>query len=218
PDWAEAWHYLGVAQLEGGKRDEALKSFTKAASRDYAWPDLLNESPWSRLTAVAGQASSGGDLKEACRILEEHMLQNAPQAWRIWGLNNLGLLRRDYGSAQQRDGKTGDAKKSWVIARDAYLEAVKLIPKHPELTGTQKAGLLNDCGLMFHYHFDDKDTAMEYYEQGYEADPTHPDVCLNIGRIQMERGKLEEAERVLAGSVQRDDVAELLRRVRSMRK
>ncbi|HGY92661.1 MAG TPA: tetratricopeptide repeat protein [Planctomycetes bacterium] len=215
--WAQAWHYLGVALRGAGQMEEAARQLARAAKSNYPWQNP-QDSPQFYLELLAGEAFQAGKLDLAVKIIEQDLLPVIKQDRKIWVLNNLGLFRRDLGVAQERQGLKTAARKSYEAAKKAYKDAVQLIPKHPEMTATQKAQLLNDYGLMYQYHFDDYKTALKNYLAALELDPNLPDACLNVGRIYMQLGKLKEALEVLKRGGDRGDIVAARKRCEQMMK
>ncbi len=234
------WYWLGHALLENGEVDPAIAAFRKgdevtggrypkaklaiadalskkgdveqaAAAYYEAWrsgPELYAEDakPLNAVWAASGKLAEGGDFEKAIRLLESWALKMDPNHWSI--LQNLGFFYREWGTSTTN---RSDARERWKKSSEYYVKASKLVLEAEGVPSAIRAQVLNDTGLMFHYHLDDLKSALDYYRKALEQDDSYVDALENTGKVLNLVGKYEEAipyfEKVLAspGQAQRGD-------------
>ncbi len=208
----EAVYFQGVAANALGRQDEAIALFSKAGKMRYGWTD--NKNPGLSLHTIAGQLFSNGQMAKACEVAENSALPALKGKNRVALQSDLGLFYRDYGTALRGRNKKKEAHAAFVKSRDFYGDAVKNMVKYKKFSKQWKAQVQNDYGLMFHYHFDDPQTALANYKIALQYDPTNSDACLNYGRIMLRRGKLEDALAVAKQGKSRQDLVALIGQIK----
>jgi len=153
-EMANAWFYVGLARQYRKDSEGAL------AAMHAGW----DAAPDAMVTAIVGMQGSlraFEDLLGWCAtqeparnreaaFLSEMLTSSLPREPRYW--NNLGLFLRDEGEQLEIDAyknKTPEPDKALLSdlynrSYDAYQRALELAPDDPQL--------LNDTGLMLHYH------------------------------------------------------------------
>lgn len=184
-------------RIDMDKLNLAAQWATKAAKvRDYSWDGAGARPAWSIL-GYAFPLVNAGRNEDAGLYLEKYALPLAPEDHAV--LNSLGLVWRDAGG--RAGGRSSKSVEAWTKSRDYYVKASSLVVKDDAATGTTKAQILNDTGLMFHYHFDDIAKGVEYYRKALSFDAGYIDALENMGLCLDRLGKHEEAisyfERVL---------------------
>ena len=181
-----------------GQADRALEWFVKAGETPWNWGHPDN-SPARQMAALANSLNGSGKSKEAIGILEQHALKASPDDWVV--LNLLGWLYRDLGGAQRGAKGRELCRKS----ADYYERACEAVQADTTATDTNRAGVLNDTGVLFHfpqYQIDDVAKGVEYYRRALSCDGTYKDALENLGLCLNLLGKYEEAvplfEKVLA--------------------
>ena len=77
-----------------------------------------------------------------------------------------------------------------------YVKAAELVLKDPEATPQEKAGVINDTGVLYQfpqYFTNDMETGIKCYERALTYDPGHADSNENMGLCMSTLGKYEEA-------------------------
>ncbi len=208
----EALYYQGVCHQQLGDDDAARAAFVKAAKLPYdGWND--QKDPVLQLHGIAGGFFSSGQFEEACRIAEGVALPVASGVRRVNLLSDLGLFHRDWGSNLEARGKKAEAKKHYVKSKDYYETAVKEMVEYGAIANPQRAQIQNDYALMFQYHFDDNETAVENYKIALGYDKTNTDACLNYGRVLLRQGKAEEALVIARQGLPRGDLNALIAQI-----
>jgi tetratricopeptide (TPR) repeat protein len=212
----EAIHFQGVAKNAMGEQDEAIALFVKAASMQYGWTDQKH--PGLSLHGIAGSLYGQRKFAEACKIGESKALPALRGNRRVSLQTDLGLFYRDFGNALEARSKNKEAQAAYVKSRDHYKGAVEGMVKYKKFTASWKAQVQNDFALMYQYHFDDTEKALENYKIALGYDSTNTDACLNYGRVMLRRGKFAEALRVAQQGQSRQDLSALISRIKSAMK
>lgn len=177
------------------KADKALASkafqwFAKAqAVRNWDWAYAGSEPVTDMFNLFIG-LQANGHLDYAVQEIEKTCLPSAPESWML--LNILGLYYRDAG------GAAGGAKgKEWCAKSAQYYEsASRSVLADANASGPQKAQILNDTGLLFHfpqYQINDLEKGMEYYRKALSHDANYIDANENFAICLNALGKHEEA-------------------------
>ena len=181
----------GMPQYDKANKDElklAFKWFAKAqAVKNWNWGA---NSPASDMVNLFVGLQQNGHLDFAAKQVEEVCLPSAPKNWRL--LNILGLYYRDKGGIDRSAEGAAMCKKS----ANYYEAATKSVVNDPNSTGPEKAQILNDTGVLFHwpqYRINDMDKGIEFYRLALSYDATYVDANENMGICMNELGKYEEA-------------------------
>lgn len=181
-----------------GHAAKAFQWFAKALGvKGWDW-SYAGSDPAVDIIGLFGGLQENGHLDFAAEQIEKVCLPAAPDHWRL--LNILGLYYRDAGGAA-----SGSKGKELCRKSAAYYEkAAAGVLEDPGTTPTEKAWILNDTGLMFHfpqYQINDMEKGMSYYRKALSHDPDYTDANENLGIALNALGKHEEAiaylERVL---------------------
>lgn len=176
--------------VDGEKLEKAAAWMSKAAAvQGWNWPDP-NATPIAKIQIWAGPLSEAGKMEAAAALLEKHALPLAKDDWRT--LNSLGFFYRELGGPQGT--KSSKAKELWTKSREFYVRASESVLKDASAQPASRAQVLNDTGLMYHYHFDDIAKGVEYYKKALTQDPEYIDALENLGLCLNILGKYEEAK------------------------
>lgn len=142
-----------------------------------------------RLIALAKEHFLGGRLRRAAGILRS-AAQHRTRHHTL--LQNLGYVLRELGSRVQKEGHEEEALELWKEAARHYVRASELVLESGEPERV-KAQILNDTGIMFHYHLGQQVRGAAYYMQALEHDPDYVDALENLGQVACERKRWKEA-------------------------
>jgi tetratricopeptide (TPR) repeat protein len=183
----------GGDKVDLSRLEKAASWMVKAGSvKGWQWPDRNADPVHKLLFALGGPLVDAGRMQEAASLVEKHALTFAKDDYRPY--NSLGFLYREIGSAAGRGTK---AKELWSKSREYYIRASELVVKDPNSDNPTKAQVLNDTGLMYHYHFDDIAKGVEYYKKALGFDSEYGDALENLGICLNKLGKYEEAAGLL---------------------
>ncbi|HYC79354.1 MAG TPA: tetratricopeptide repeat protein [Planctomycetota bacterium] len=182
---ADAAYELGQAYLRKGDEAKAVEAFTNAwKARREGWN--FGVSPVDLIVDVGARKFLEGKHAEGIAFIEKHALPIAADDWRVH--NSLGLFYRDWPDRKTR--KEHDAK-----ALQHYAKAAELVVKVPDeqLSRNWKSRVINDLGVIHHFHYGDVDKGLAKYREALEWDPTWVDALENAGLCLNKLGKYEEA-------------------------
>ena len=206
---------IGEAEAALGKWEEAAKSYVTAWERGGNWGgNDPSHSPIFQLDALSGQLFAKNDFENAVLVCEKFLLPICPEGRKFQIYQNAGFFCREWGTAIQRSDKD-KALQVWKKGTNFYEKSCETMEKADAITPTNKAQIVNDTGLMYHYHFEDYDKAMKFYKKALAFDPNFGDAMLNIGRVYNRLGKYQDAIDVLEkGPKERADIQMELRQAR----
>lgn len=162
--YPEAWARKG-SLLYHEDRDEgrAERCCLKALELDAG-----NRTAYGVLQTMVSRHFAGRDLARA-EDLTRKILRYQPKNGLEWG--NLGLFLRD--------------QRRYRESHQAYRKAVVHAPDRPQV--------LNDAGVVLHYHLDRTAEAMELYLRAVDLDPETVDALENLGVIHYDRAEYDRA-------------------------
>lgn len=211
-------HYrIGETLAHKGDIDAAIESFTAAAKKPFQWSTDASHNPVLQIEILGGRLFNDGKFDKSVKANEAALQLVNDDNRRCTIRQNIGFLYREWGSAARNDeGGEKRAKELWTKSREHYDAAVKLLPK-TDIRGTQRAQIINDCGLMYHYYdIADLDAALKLYRAALESDPKFGDAILNVGRAYIRLGKFQDAIDILEkGEPERVDIQMELRNAKA---
>jgi tetratricopeptide (TPR) repeat protein len=178
------------SRIDMKRMNEAFQWLCKAhLVEGWNWSDPAT-SPMGRLQGYFIFLINNGKLKEGAGLIENTVIKEVKDSWRMY--NNLGLFYRDEG--ESKGGSVGKelCKKSAAY----YSRAVDLVVDDPAATGPEKAQILNDAGLLYHfpqYQIRDIDKGMGLYERALTFDPNYIDANENMGIVLNSLGRFKDA-------------------------
>jgi tetratricopeptide (TPR) repeat protein len=198
--YAAAWrlsdHKLGDAALHLGllaqRRDDAKTALPLlgAAIALGARPRPGTLKPQDAINALAQPHFVARRLKQAAEILEKYAVANDPYDPILQ--QNLGFVLREWGSLEAARKMKTRALALWKRSAKHYTRAAEEIVEsdQPDL---RKAQVLNDTGLMYHYHLGKRDEGIRWYERALDYDPRYIDALENLGRAWFEKKDYAQA-------------------------
>ena len=131
-DDAEAWHYLGLALLLKGSKDEARAAFEKAAT--IRLKDMAAASPISNTQDANARRLQAAERYQAVIDSFEQYLQITPNPTEVW-ISDLQALRfyRDYYSGLRSD-------ETIVTTKEATVKLHILSKPAPVFSGLRATG------------------------------------------------------------------------------
>lgn len=197
PESPEGLFRLGEALTAKGDYEKACESLVKASKKTFNWSNDASHNPMFKLEEIGGVLFNNNKLEQSVMVNEKYVLPNCPASRKPYILQNVGFLYREWGTnIQNGEGGKQKAMELWKKSRDAYEAAVAAMAGQ-DMPATSKAQIENDCGLMYHYHFEDLDGAMKHYKKALAYDPNFGDVILNVGRVYNRLGKYQDAIDIL---------------------
>jgi tetratricopeptide (TPR) repeat protein len=188
---------LGNAFAAKGDLPKSAEWYGTALKLQPEWPNYEMGPVW-KLNGVAGGYIQKLDYAKGIDVLEKHALPAGLQDWHT--MNNLGLFYRDW--ADRGGKKSSDGKSKNEKSLDYYLKASKLVMEDEGASTKEKAGVLNDTGVIYDYQLGNTEKGIEYYRQALQVEPKFGDALENLGSCFNKLGKYEEAiplfEKVLA--------------------
>ncbi len=189
---------LGMAH---GRKNEPAKAgewFATAMKLQAEWPDPAT-SPLSQLNRVAFEGFlQNNEFAKGTEFLEKYALPAGESDWHT--MNNLGLAYRDWADSMR--GKRDEARAKNEKSLGYYEKAAKLVQADPNASPSEKAGVVNDLGVIHHYNLGNMEKGIEFYRKALALNPTWIDALENLGKCMNKLGKYEEAiplfEKVLA--------------------
>lgn len=143
-----------------------------------------------RLILIAREHVGRGKFQKAAKLLDEYGVRHGTDHFTL--LQNLGFILREWGSSEAAKKRVGKARKLWQRSADLYVKAADLVLAS-EAPARSKAQILNDTGLMFHYHLGRTDDGIRYYRHALELDPLYLDALENMGVVAYERKEWQAA-------------------------
>ena len=186
---AEAWAKLAEhADHDGGREGQAEAHCLRALTLD-----ARNPRAYRLLQTIVSRHFARRSLVRAEAITRK-ILDFRPEDGLEWA--NLGLFLRE--------------QKRYRESHRAYRNAVRFAPDRPQV--------LNDAGVVLHYHLRRIDEAVKLYTRAVELDPETIDALENLGVICFDRGRYGDAEtwfrKVLALDPRRAKALRFLARVK----
>ena len=179
--------------------EHAVRWYCKAHQVKPTGYGARDNEPMSKVMVIFIYLANNGHLKDGAGLLEGIALKADSKDWRV--LNNLGLYYRDTGGSRRGSAGKRLCKKS----ADYYVRASEGVVKSPTATPKERAAVLNDTGVLFHfpqYQIKDLQKGIGYYMKALSHDENCIDANENMGLCMNELGKYEEAipyfKRVLA--------------------
>ena len=169
-----------------GEMDKGAEWLVKASRAAWQSP---NDRPMDVLLAMAGRFFGSGKLEEAVAFLRKYGEAIDPGNWSL--LNNIGLACRDLVEQKGKDPKVWSK-----LSAEYYERASKAVLADPNATPTNKAMVLNDTGILFHFphhKINDITKAVGYYRKALSFDPNYVDALENLGLCMNKLGRYEEA-------------------------
>lgn len=187
------------ARMDTKKLDKAIQWYMKAQGVEgWNWGE---KAPVMNAVELFIYMAGNGKLREGARMLEKTVLPVAPNNWHV--LNNLGLYYRDTGGMSRN-------KEACDKSRLYYDRAVIAVRTASDASPSQKAGVLNDAGVLYHfpqYQKVDMKKAIAYYKEALEFDPTWVDANENMGLCMLDANDPKSAipyfEKALEGEPDR---------------
>lgn len=193
----EAALHLGHFANRRGDAKSALPLFAEAI-RLKAPVRAGVQAAEDALLVIAAPLVEAGKLKEAVDLLEKH---GGKESSHPVLRQNLGFHLRELGSAEDGKRNKSRARELWKRSAEHYVVAAANA-EISTLPDAQVAQILNDTGLMFHYHLEQPDRGIEYYQRAIEYDPNYLDALENMGVVLSEKKLWADAiawyDRVLA--------------------
>ncbi len=162
--YPEAWARKG-SFLYHEDRDEGRSERCCLKALDL---DAGNQTAYGVLQTMVSRHFAGRDLARA-EDLTRKILRYQPKNGLEW--SNLGLFLRD--------------QRRYRESHQAYRKAVAHAPDHPQV--------LNDAGVVLHYHLDRSTEAMELYLKAVDLDPETIDALENLGVLHFDRAEYDRA-------------------------
>ncbi|MHB9101287.1 MAG: tetratricopeptide repeat protein [Sulfuricella sp.] len=211
PDFAEAWHRLGLIEQAAGRLDEAADFMRRAIRLDERQPLYF-----FGLGQVLQDQNEPGEAESLFRQALALNPNMAP-AYNHLGLVLQSVQRFDealqcfreavrchpgYARAFNNLGNLLKAKGELLEAIGCFREAVRLSPDY-RLALVNLGKALQESG--------DMAGAEESYRQAVELDPNDFEACSNLGSVQLVQVKLEQAEQAFkcALALKPDSIAQL---------
>jgi tetratricopeptide (TPR) repeat protein len=187
-NWPNAQFQLGKLLIEKGQTDRGTKFVLRAFQAD-----ANNQEVYDFLRMRAGVAITGERLSEAERLLKV-LCDGRPDDGLLWA--DMGLVLRD-------QSKYEDSFKY-------YKRAAELLPQDPQV--------LNDCGVVLHYHLKKEEEGLKFYKKSEELSKGECiDAVENLGVVYFDHGQYEKArdqfERVLKKEAGRTKALDYLKRI-----
>lgn len=213
----EGLYRIAESLAQKGDVEAAIESYAAAAKKPFRWTTDASHNPILQIEILGGRLFGDGKFDKSVKANETALGLVTDDNRRCTIRQNIGFLYREWGSAAKNDdGGEARAKELWTKSREHYDAAVKLLPK-TDITGTQRAQIINDCGLMYHYYdVVDLDAALKLYRAALESDPKFGDAILNVGRAFIRLGKFQDAIDILEkGEADRVDIQMELRNAKA---
>jgi tetratricopeptide (TPR) repeat protein len=193
----EAALHLGLYAARRGD-EKAATPLLEASLRLGARPRPETLPAVEALIGIAGTHMEKGRLPRAIELLKGALPFAADHPLLR---QNIGFFLRELGSQEAAKRNLSRAKALWKESAEHYVIAAEQILQS-EHTPNRKAQVLNDTGLMFHYHLESLDRGIAYYERALEHDPEYLDALENMGVAMGQKGRWQDAlgwfDRVLA--------------------
>lgn len=184
----EAAYHLGLLLGKAGKEKEALSFVELALQRNVVVRDGTLP-PAEALITLAGMYVQTRNFERAVQILGVGA-KDLTDHYRLQ--QNLGFCYRELGTQQNGMKKKSLARRSWRKAAQHY-ELASAAVRRADVDASVKAQVLNDTGLMFHYHLNQLAKGIRYYEEALELDPGYIDAVENMGVVMLKRKKWAKA-------------------------
>ena len=185
---AEAAYHLGFLLGKQGKEKEALLLVVRGMALNTPVRKGV-VAPVDALITLGGIYARKRNWKRATEILSA----GAPYATRNATLQqNLGFCYREFGSEAWLKKKSLSARRHWRKGAYHYELAAGAIVDSAA-AATTKAQILNDTGLMYHYHLKKLKVAVKWYEQALEHDSAYVDALENMGVVRLQQKKWKDA-------------------------
>lgn len=184
----EAAYHLGILVGFRGEFDECLKLLGEAIRLNVSVREGTR-APEDALVTLGGVYVNARNFEQAAKVLAVGgpFLQHAFELHQ-----NLGFCLRELGGQQSAKKKNALARKSWKRSVEAYERACAAV-RDADAPSTKKAQILNDTGLMYHYHLNQVAKGITYYTEALSLDPDYIDAIENMGVAKFKQRKWKEA-------------------------
>jgi len=184
----EAAYHLGLLLGRAGQEKRALELVKTAIERNV----IVREgtvTPGDALIQLGGLHAGAGNFARAVEVLsvggdllaDDYRLQQ-----------NLGFCYRELGTQQNGRRKKSLARRSWRKSAMHYERASAAV-RVADVEASVKAQVLNDTGLMFHYHLNQLSKGIKYYTEALEYDDRYIDAIENMGVVMLKKKRWKQA-------------------------
>ncbi len=173
----------GNTEWAAGRHEEAAKWFG-TAQKLLEVDSADNRQAVNRFLVLLGPIFMGNEYEKGMSICEAYV-KSGPENQAVF--NNLAFAYREVASKKR-------SQDLYRKSKDYYEKASELVVVDPTATPRLRAQVLNDTGLIYHYHLDDLAKGIEYYRKALTHDPEYKDALENLAMCLAKLGKHEEAK------------------------
>lgn len=184
----EAAYHLGILVGLAGQLDECLKMLGEGIRLNAPVREGVR-TPDHALITLGGVYVSARNFEQAAKVLSVGA-EYLPDAYELQ--QNLGFCLRELGGQQAAKKKRALARRSWKKSAEAYERASAAV-RVADVEPSKKAQILNDTGLIYHYHLNLTAKGIKLYKEALSHDPTYVDALENMGVAKLKQKKWKDA-------------------------